>query len=218
MLLVLGMGVVPAVSLSNVDAAMPGVEVDAGRQAGSRLDLDRRGDSGASRSRAALLATEETASVEEVPDTTTTSTSSTSTTAAPTTTTEHVHPSTTTTTAHVHPSTTTTAKPATTTAKPTTTTAKPTTTTAAPTTTAPPRTQEGKASYYAASDPDVCAHRTLPFGTIVTVTNLGNGNRTTCRVGDRGPYVDGRIIDLSEQKFSELAPLSAGVINVRIEW
>jgi rare lipoprotein A (peptidoglycan hydrolase) len=143
--------------------------------------------------------------------TTTTTEPPTTTTAPPTTTT--AKPTTTT----AKP-TTTTAKPTTTTAKPTTTTAKPTTTTA-PTTTAPPsNVQEGKASYYAANAPEECAHRTLAFGTIVTVTNLENGNRTTCRVGDRGPFIDGRVIDLSEQKFAELAPLSEGVIDVRIAW
>jgi rare lipoprotein A len=115
--------------------------------------------------------------------------------------------------------TTTTARPTTTTARPTTTTARPTTTTAAPTTTATPSSaQEGDASYYYPSDPAECAHRTLPFGTSVTVTNLENGKRTTCVVGDRGPFVDGRVIDLSSDRFAELAPLSEGVIRVRIEW
>ena len=56
------------------------------------------------------------------------------------------------------------------------------------------------------------------FGTIVTVTSLENGNRTTCRVGDRGPFIDGRVIDLSAERFAELAPLSKGVVRVRIEW
>lgn len=75
----------------------------------------------------------------------------------------------------------------------------------------------GQASYYGAPA-DECAHRSLPFGTIVKVTNLANGKVATCRVGDRGPFVEGRIIDLSEQTFAQLAPLSEGVIDVRIEW
>jgi len=41
------------------------------------------------------------------------------------------------------------------------------------------------------------AHRTLPFGTVVRVENLTNGRNTTLRINDRGPFIDGRIIDLS---------------------
>lgn len=117
------------------------------------------------------------------------------------------------------PSTTTTAKP-----KPTTTTTKPkpTTTTTRPkptttTTTAPPRQQTGKASWYQAPS-GTCAHRTLPMGTIVKVVNLANGASTTCRVADRGPYVDGRIIDLDREDFDRISTASTGVIDVRIEW
>ncbi|MBW3649418.1 MAG: septal ring lytic transglycosylase RlpA family protein, partial [Actinobacteria bacterium] len=113
----------------------------------------------------------------------------------------------TTTTAKPKPATTTTAKP-----KPTTTVA-PTTTT-----TAPPNRQEGDASYFEAREPDTCAHRTITFGTVVKVTNLANGKSTTCRVNDRGPYIDGRIIDLSPHTFSHLAPLEEGVIRVVIQW
>ncbi|MBW3614970.1 MAG: septal ring lytic transglycosylase RlpA family protein [Actinobacteria bacterium] len=114
----------------------------------------------------------------------------------------------TTTTAKPKPATTTTAKP-----KPTTTVA-PTTTT----TTAPPNKQEGDASYFEARQPTTCAHRTIAFGTVVRVTNLANGKRTTCTVNDRGPYIDGRIIDLSPHSFSQLAPLEEGVIRVAIQW
>jgi rare lipoprotein A (peptidoglycan hydrolase) len=154
----------------------------------------------------------------------------TTTTAAPTTTTSTTARPTTTTTARpkVVVTTTTTAKPkptTTTTARPTTTTAAPTTTTTArPTTTStmgpPPPCcrQEGGASYYDYSDPRMCAHKSLPKGTALTVTNLANGKQTTCVVGDRGPYVDGRILDLSKTAFSEIASLSDGVIRVSIEW
>lgn len=150
----------------------------------------------------------------------------TSTTAAPTTTT--AAPATTTTTAKP---TTTTAKPkptttTTTTAKPTTTTtaAPATTTTARSTTTStmgspPPCCQEeGGASYHDYADPSTCAHKSLPKGTRLTVTNLANQRSTTCVVNDRGPYVAGRILDLSKPAFSEIASLSDGVIKVRIEW
>jgi rare lipoprotein A (peptidoglycan hydrolase) len=40
----------------------------------------------------------------------------------------------------------------------------------------------------------------------------------TCRVEDRGPFLDGRILDMSETTFSKLAPLGAGVIEVRLTW
>jgi rare lipoprotein A len=53
---------------------------------------------------------------------------------------------------------------------------------------------------------------------VVTVTDLDNGRRTTCRVEDRGPYEGGRIIDLSRSTFAQLAPLSEGLIDVRITW
>jgi rare lipoprotein A (peptidoglycan hydrolase) len=103
---------------------------------------------------------------------------------------------------------------------------------AAPTTTAKPRpkpkptttttpaadgTESGKASWYD-HQAGICAHKTLPFGTVVTVTNTANGKSTRCTVGDRGPYVDGWIIDLNPQEFEQLAPRSTGVISVRLTW
>jgi rare lipoprotein A len=78
--------------------------------------------------------------------------------------------------------------------------------------------QEGGASYHDYTDVRMCAHKSLPKGTALTVTNLANGKQTTCVVGDRGPYVDGRILDLSKTAFSEIASLSDGVIRVSIEW
>ena len=81
----------------------------------------------------------------------------------------------------------------------------------------PPPSQTGPASWYPAP-PGTCAHQTLPMGTVVTVTDLGNGRQTTCKVEDRGPYQDGRIIDLSKATFAQLAPPSEGVIQVRITW
>jgi rare lipoprotein A len=61
------------------------------------------------------------------------------------------------------------------------------------------------------------AHRTLPFGTKVLVTNSQNGKSVTVRVNDRGPFAKGRIIDLSASAFKSIASLNAGVINVKIE-
>jgi rare lipoprotein A len=89
-----------------------------------------------------------------------------------------------------------------------------TTTTAAP---SPSRTETGKASWYD-HQAGICAHKTLPFGTVVTVTDLDRGTSVQCTVGDRGPYVEGWIIDLNPREFNQLAPQSAGVLNVRITW
>lgn len=77
--------------------------------------------------------------------------------------------------------------------------------------------QTGGASWY--TQPGLmAAHRTLPLGTVVRVTNLANGRQVTVTIRDRGPYVDGRIIDLSNTAFSQLSPQSRGVVNVKIEW
>ena len=103
----------------------------------------------------------------------------------------------------------------------TTTKPRPAPTTTTSTTVAPAsegdRTETGKASWYD-DRPGICAHKTLPFGTVVTVTNVDNGRSVNCTVDDRGPFVEGRIIDLNPQEFSKLAPTSAGVIDVRISW
>lgn len=61
------------------------------------------------------------------------------------------------------------------------------------------------------------AHRTLPCNTQVRVTNLRNGARVTVRVNDRGPYIDGRVIDLSELAAATLGYRGAGVAPVRGE-
>ncbi|HVA44618.1 MAG TPA: septal ring lytic transglycosylase RlpA family protein [Acidimicrobiales bacterium] len=99
------------------------------------------------------------------------------------------------------------------------TTSPPTTRAPTTTTTRPPpsNTETGPASWYQAPA-GTCAHPTLAFGTVVTVENLANGATTTCRVEDRGPYQGGRIIDLSEATFSQIASTSDGVIQVRISW
>ncbi|RUO21504.1 septal ring lytic transglycosylase RlpA family protein [Aliidiomarina haloalkalitolerans] len=61
------------------------------------------------------------------------------------------------------------------------------------------------------------AHKTLPFNSRVRVTNLDNGKSVIVRINDRGPFIEGRIIDLSRSSFSEIADTSAGLARVRIE-
>jgi rare lipoprotein A len=63
----------------------------------------------------------------------------------------------------------------------------------------------------------VAAHRTLPFGSIVRVTNMKNGQHTDVRIIDRGPFVSGRVIDLSLAAARELDMVTAGTARVRIE-
>lgn len=94
-----------------------------------------------------------------------------------------------------------------------------------------PAPQEGKASYYADSLQGkrtasgvgydktalTAAHRTLPFGTRVRVTNLGNGKSVEVIVNDRGPHAKGRIIDVSRAAAAKLGIIDAGVARVRVE-
>lgn len=61
------------------------------------------------------------------------------------------------------------------------------------------------------------AHRTIPFGTYVKVTNLKDNSEVIVRINDRGPFVDGRIIDLSKEAARKLNILSRGVAEVVIE-
>ncbi|MEN0038026.1 MAG: septal ring lytic transglycosylase RlpA family protein [Cellvibrio sp.] len=61
------------------------------------------------------------------------------------------------------------------------------------------------------------AHKKLPFGTKLKVTNLANGKTVVVKVNDRGPFIKGRILDLSKSAFSSIASVSAGVIEVKIE-
>lgn len=61
------------------------------------------------------------------------------------------------------------------------------------------------------------AHRTLPFGTMVLVTNLENGRTVNVRINDRGPFVKGRIIDLSYAAARMLGMVGSGTARVRIE-
>jgi rare lipoprotein A len=61
------------------------------------------------------------------------------------------------------------------------------------------------------------AHRRLPFGTVVRVTNEKNGRSVEVRITDRGPYGGGRVIDLSEAAARTIGIIDAGVARVRIE-
>jgi rare lipoprotein A len=93
------------------------------------------------------------------------------------------------------------------------------------------RFEEGQASWYGApfhgrqaSNGEIydmnkltAAHRTLPFNTVVRVTNMTNGKSTTVRITDRGPFVDNRIIDLSYAAAREIASIGPGVVPVRLE-
>ncbi len=61
------------------------------------------------------------------------------------------------------------------------------------------------------------AHRSLPFGTLVRVTNLNNGRSAVVRINDRGPFTGGRIIDLAHGAASDLGVTASGVATVRLE-
>ena len=92
-------------------------------------------------------------------------------------------------------------------------------------------TQEGMASWYGPGfagrttsngeifDPSqlTAAHRTLPFGTRVRVTNLETGASVEVRINDRGPFKAGRIIDLSRAAADRIGMLSSGVARVQVE-
>ncbi len=61
------------------------------------------------------------------------------------------------------------------------------------------------------------AHRSYPQDTLVKVTNIDNGKEVVVRINDRGPYVDGRDMDLSKAAFQEIAPIGTGVINAKFQ-
>ena len=61
------------------------------------------------------------------------------------------------------------------------------------------------------------AHRTLPFDTIIRVTNLNNGRQVDLRINDRGPYADDRVLDVSYGAAQELQMMDDGVVPVRVE-
>lgn len=61
------------------------------------------------------------------------------------------------------------------------------------------------------------AHRTLPLGTVVKVTNAANGKQVQVRINDRGPYANGRILDLSYAAAQELEMIGSGTSAVQLE-
>lgn len=93
-----------------------------------------------------------------------------------------------------------------------------------------PYEAKGKASFYADKfqgrltsngevfhqDSLTCAHRTLPFGTFLRVTNQSNGRSVIVRVNDRGPFVGGRVVDLSKAAATQLGMLKKGIVNVSV--
>ena len=93
-------------------------------------------------------------------------------------------------------------------------------------------TEEGEASYYADrlngnktasgelydKNAMTAAHRTLEFGTNVTVTLVDTGKSVDVRINDRGPYADDRIIDLSGAAAEELGIKKAGTGKIRLEY
>ena len=92
--------------------------------------------------------------------------------------------------------------------------------------------QTGKASYYGnefdgrktasgeifRQNKLTAAHRSLPFGTMVTVKNLANGRTVTVRINDRGPFAKGRIIDLSKSAAQSIDMVKQGVVSVEISY
>ena len=61
------------------------------------------------------------------------------------------------------------------------------------------------------------AHKSLPLGTKVRVTKLSNGRSIVVRINDRGPFVKGRIIDLSRKAAQDLGIIKSGVAKVKVE-
>ena len=90
--------------------------------------------------------------------------------------------------------------------------------------------EQGKASFYAdkyhgrltasgerfSQQAATAAHLKLPFGTRVNVTNIANNKSVVVRINDRGPYIRGRIIDLSKAMFEKIADPKVGVIDVSV--
>jgi rare lipoprotein A len=92
--------------------------------------------------------------------------------------------------------------------------------------TCPVRAETGIASFYGGGRTSsgeitgphglTAAHRTLPFGTIVLVTNVGNGKTVIVRITDRGPFGRGRIIDVSRAAARELDMIEIGTTTVSV--
>jgi Lytic transglycolase len=82
----------------------------------------------------------------------------------------------------------------------------------------PPNTQYGLATWLDSIPTGTCANNAAPMGAILTVTDTSTGKSVTCQVVSRGPYDRGRVVDLAEGTFAQLAPPSQGLINVRVTW
>ena len=81
----------------------------------------------------------------------------------------------------------------------------------------PASAESGLASYYGGHGRGMtCAHRTRPMGSVVTVTTH-SGRSIPCRVNDRGPFIRGRIIDVSISAARALGMMGAGVVQVSLE-
>jgi rare lipoprotein A len=61
------------------------------------------------------------------------------------------------------------------------------------------------------------AHPTLPFGTRLRVTNVTNGRSVVVRINDRGPFIPGRVVDLSEQAAENLGMVERGIVKVKLD-
>lgn len=86
--------------------------------------------------------------------------------------------------------------------------------------------ETGRASYYGGGGRTAagghvgaatCAHRSLPFGTRVLVTNLANARHAVLTVNDRGPFVRGRMLDVSRTAAAVLGMIGSGVAHIRME-
>jgi rare lipoprotein A len=76
--------------------------------------------------------------------------------------------------------------------------------------------ESGLASYYGGRGSGMtCAHRTRPMGSVLTVS--ANGRTIQCRVNDRGPFVRGRVVDLSVTAARALGMMRAGVVHVSVQ-
>ena len=91
--------------------------------------------------------------------------------------------------------------------------------------------QSGKASFYAdrfqkkktasgeiyQHNLKTAAHREIPFGAVVKVTNKANGKSVLVKINDRGPFVRGRVIDLSKSAFASIGNPATGILEVKIQ-
>jgi rare lipoprotein A len=87
---------------------------------------------------------------------------------------------------------------------------------------------QGVASFYTEEQPTAsgekfntndltAAHRTLPFGTRLRVTNVATGRSVTVRINDRGPYIPGRVVDVSHSAANALGMVESGIAKVKLD-